>query len=167
MEPVRRTIETRVEEAGDGCRASARLSDPFHEIEVCIELRGDRTIGGATGTMRWIPYGDRCPDALLPLAALTGLRVGPELGRRVREQLGGASGCPYVVELVMQACQFALVATMTERARAAVLERNDRADFAALREQMGQCAGHRDLPAERLPAWLDRDRAGKTGGEPQ
>lgn len=156
---MRRTIETNVEEQGDGCRAVARLIDPFHDIEVTVQLRrADLTITAAVATMRWIPYADRCPDSLLQLGELVGVRVGPSLGRTVREKIGGEAGCPYVVELVLQACQFGLVTMMTQKARDAVLVHQDPGEFAELRRKMGQCAGHRDLAADRLPAWLEREQ---------
>jgi hypothetical protein len=142
---VRRTIETNVEEEGDSCRAVARLVDPFHDIKVTVVIRSaDLTITGAQATMRWVPYADRCPDSLL--------------GRTVREKIGGEAGCPYVVDLVLQACQFALVAVMTGQAREAILEKQDLEAFAGLRQKMGQCAGHRELAADRLPAWLEREQ---------
>lgn len=156
---MRRTIETNVEEEGDSCRAVARLVDPFHDIKVTVVIRtADLTITGAQATMPWVPYADRCPDSLLQLGGLAGVRIGPSLGRTVREKIGGEAGCPYVVELVLQACQFALVAVMTGQAREAILEKQDLEAFAGLRQKMGQCAGHRELAADRLPAWLEREQ---------
>ena len=156
---MRRTIEINVEQEGDTCRAVARLVDPFHDIQVTVAIGTvEMTITEARATMRWVPYSDRCPDGLLRLDGLAGVRVGPSLGRTVRERIGGDGGCPYVVDLVLQACQFALVAVMTERAREAVLVNEDPGAFAGLRQKMGQCAGHRELAADRLPAWLEREQ---------
>ncbi len=160
METVRRTIETEVSEAGEGkVRAVARLTDPFHEIEVCLHVRvADLTILGADAEMIRIPYADYCPNSLSRMNGLAGVGVGAHLSRTVREAVGGECGCPYLVELVVQACKVAAVAVQSERAKEAVLVEDDLEQFATIRHQMGQCAGHLDLPDDHLPAWLERER---------
>lgn len=160
MKPVRRTIDTEVSAAGEGrLRAVARLTDPYHDIEVTLTIRiADLSIVGAAARMPRIPYADYCPNSCAGLNGLQGVRVGAGLGRTIRDAVGGDSGCPYLVELVGQACKLAVVAAQSENAREAVLVENDLERFSAIRRQMGQCAGHRGLPDDHLPAWLERER---------
>ena len=154
---LRRTIETNVEEEGDSCRAVARLVDPFHDIKVTVVIRSaDLTIPGRA-TMRGLALRGSLPGQLLHRRP-RGRTNRAEPRPHVREKIGGESGCPYVVELVLQACQFALVAVMTGQAREAILEKQDLEAFAGLRQKMGQCAGHRELAPDRLPAWLEREQ---------
>jgi hypothetical protein len=163
MEALRRTIETEVSDAGDGnYRAVARLTDPFHDIEVAVMVRAaDHTITDASARMTRVPYADTCPNSLPRMSDLSDVPIGASLGRAVRDAVGGDRGCPYLVELVVQACKLAMLASLSEQARHAVLIENDLDKFHAVHEKMGHCAGHHDLPADRLPAWLEREREGK------
>lgn len=160
MDAVRRTIDTEVSEVGDGhYLAVARLTDPFHEIEVRLTVRAaNLTVVDAVARMNWIPYDDRCPDSLVHMSRLEGVQIGPGLTRTVRGSVGGPSGCPYLVDLVLQACKLVIVTLGVQRAREAILVNNDIEAFSAIHEEMGACAGHRDLPADRLPQWLERER---------
>ena len=160
MDAVRRTIDIKVTEAGDRhYLAVARLVDPFHEMEVRLTVRtADLTVVEAVAYMDWIPYDDRRPDSLAHMSGLEGVQIGPGLTRIVRDSVGGPSGCPYLVDLVLQACKLVVVALGVQRAREAVLVQNDIEAFSSVRAEMGSCAGHRDLPADRLPRWLERER---------
>jgi len=157
---VRRTITTEVSPAGGtNSRAAAKLVDPFHEIEVVLLVRVDSlTIVEATARMIRIPYSDRCRDSLPGMDGLKGLRIGPRFSRRVRETVGGDCGCPYLVDLVLQACKFVIVVSGAQRARDAVLGEDDLEKFSSIRQEMGQCAGHHNLPDKHLPEWLEHER---------
>jgi hypothetical protein len=163
MEDIRRTIETNVSETGDGSfRSVARLTDPFHEIEVTVVVRdADYTITEASARMMRVPYADNCPNSMRRIDELTGVQIGPSLSRTVREAVGGDHGCPYLVELSVQACKLAMLASMSAQAREAVIVDDDLDKFDVIHHKMGDCAGHYDLPFGQLPAWLEaeRDRA--------
>jgi len=162
VDSVKRNIDTEVTSDGDGIsRAVARLSDPYHEIEVALRIRtADLTIVEANAEMIRVPHVDHCPNSLLRMDKLTGLQIGPSLHRKVSEAVGGVIGCPYLVDLVIQACKFAIVVDGVQRAREAVLIEHDLEKFSAVRQAMGKCAGHTDLSDELLPAWLESERKG-------
>ncbi len=160
MDTVRRSIDTEVSKTGDDCyRAVARLVDPFHEIEVVLLIRATGfVIVEASAKMIRIPYADKCPNSLQRVSKLSGLRIGPGLHRTIREVVGGDCGCPYIVDLVEQACKLVIVVSSVQQAREAVLVEHDLEKFAVIHEKMGQCAGHHNLPTGRLPDWLEHER---------
>ena len=160
MNSFRRTIDTEVSEVGDDrYRAVSRLTDSFHEIEVVIIVcTADFSIVEASAQMIRMPYVDRCPNSLLRINNLSGIRIGPGLSKTIREAVGGNCGCPYLVELAVQACKLVIVATRAKQAREAVLGELDMGKFTEIHQQMGECAGHRDLPTGRLPDWLEQER---------
>ena len=163
MEPIRRSINTEVTYDGEGVfRAVARIIDPFHEIEVALRVSAaDLTIIEAQAEMIRTPYSDYCSNSMLHIDTLVDVQIGPSLHRNVRDAVGGDCGCPYLVDLVVQACKLAIVTAGVEQARKAVLVEQDLKTFAAVRRTMGKCAGHTDLPDARLPEWLERERKGQ------
>lgn len=159
LNTIKRTVDTEVKYDDDGIlHAIARLTDPFHEIEVALRVRvADLTIVEANAEMIRVPYADHCPNSLLRIGTLAGIQIGPGLHRNVREAVGGDCGCPYLVDLVIQACKLAIVAVGVKQARNSVLIEHDFEKFSAVRRTMGKCAGHTDLPDELLPEWLERE----------
>ena len=160
MDTARRSFETEVLKMENGdYRAIARLTDPFHTIEVMLLINAiDFSIVDASAEMMCCPYGDKCPDSLQSMGTLSGLRIGPGLNQAIREAVGGGCGCAYLVELVTQACKFTIVVAKSEEAREAILIQNNIEKFSEIQEQMGRCAGHRNLPRGRLPDWLEHER---------
>ncbi len=159
MDTIKRSIDTEVADKGNGIfDAVARLTDPFHEIEVTLRVSvDDLTIHGAKARMIRVPYADHCPNSLLRIDTLAGVQIGAGLHRQVREAVGGLCGCPYLVDLVIQACKFALVARGVQQARESILIEQDQEKFSAIRRTMGKCAGHTNLPDDLLPEWLERE----------
>ena len=109
MDTIKRTVDTEVKYDDNGIlHTIARLTDPFHEIEVTLQVRtADLTIVEASAEMIRVPYANSCPNSMLGIDNLANVRIGPGLHRNIRETVGGDCGCPYLVDLVVQACKLA------------------------------------------------------------
>jgi len=97
--------------AEDVVGVKAVLLDPFHHIELNLELRApsptDLSIAKASAVMERVPY-PVCREPLGRVPQLVGLKVERGLRRKVTRLLGGPEGCVHLVELTMEGVRLAI-----------------------------------------------------------
>lgn len=80
--------------------ASGNFTDKHHEINLRIIIAlPNLEITEASGQFVRCPH-EYCINAQSNLEKLTGITVGPGVKKKIREALGGASGCAHLLELV-------------------------------------------------------------------
>lgn len=78
-----------------------------HKMHVRLTVDTDLLIHQAEAFSEITPY-RMCGDIAPNFASLAGLRIGPGFNRKVRERVGGTSGCTHIVELLPQMATAAL-----------------------------------------------------------
>lgn len=76
-----------------------RAGEPVHGMRVRMTIDLDFTIHGMEAATEYSPY-RICGDAAEGMKRLVGLRIGPGWMRKVKQQIGGTSGCTHLLELL-------------------------------------------------------------------
>ena len=122
-------------------RGVIRSGEALHHMKVKITLDDEMTIVGAEAETLAGPYA-MCPNATLGFGSLVGLQVGPGWRARVRQAIGGITGCTHITELMGPVATVAFQTFFGERGRkkrASGLPEDESADVSSLADS---CIGH-------------------------
>jgi hypothetical protein len=73
--------------------------EPLHDMWLRLVFDEDLVLHDVIAVTDAAPHAI-CPEAAAAVASLKGERIGAGFNRRVRERLGGATGCTHIVELL-------------------------------------------------------------------
>lgn len=87
--------------------------EPVHDLRLRLTIDRALTVRSAEAKMDVGAY-PYCAGVEPSFAALEGLVIGPGWNRRVRERVGGGSGCTHLVEMLSQMATTALQAVWSQ-----------------------------------------------------
>ena len=98
-------IEVRVFE--DGIRLYEYMTDDSHEMKVDLHLdKTTKRIIDIEARAFKVPYHNICELPFVMSKELVGLRADNEFGNRVRERIGGSSGCTHLVDMILDTTRY-------------------------------------------------------------
>lgn len=115
--------------------------EALHHMKVKITIDDNLTIQAAEAETRAGPYAI-CPSATLGFGALVGLQIGRGWRAKVRQAIGGITGCTHITELMGPIATVAMQTYFGEQARkkrAAGLPNEEANDVSSLADS---CIGH-------------------------
>jgi Protein of unknown function (DUF2889) len=123
--------------------------EPIHQMSIRLTVDTELVVQALQASMDNIPHAD-CPQALPPMDALIGARLGTGWRRAIEEKLGGVTGCAHVRELLFN------MATAAFQTVAGSFESNDPQVKPA---HLDRCVSWRtdsDLVSRRYPMFFKR-----------
>jgi hypothetical protein len=97
-------------------RGIVKTGEALHHMKVKITVDDDMTIVDAEAETLAGPFAI-CPSATIAFANMIGVQIGPGWRRKVRQAIGGITGCTHITELMGSVGPVAFQAVFGEKAR--------------------------------------------------
>ena len=97
-------------------RGVIHAGESLHHMKVKITINDEMTILAAEAETVAGPY-SMCPNATLGFGSLVGVQIGPGWRGKVRQAIGGITGCTHITELMGPVATVAIQTLFGEKAR--------------------------------------------------
>jgi hypothetical protein len=97
-------------------RGIIKAGEALHHMKVRITIDDDMTIVDAEAETLAGPY-TMCPSATIAFNNMIGVQVGPGWRNKVRQAIGGITGCTHITELMGPVATVAIQTSFGEKAR--------------------------------------------------
>lgn len=134
-------------ERGLGIGKNVPAGEPIHKMFVRLTVDENLVVQDVVAATDASPF-PMCPEAVVPMSGLKGLRVGAGWTKAVRELLAGAKGCTHLMELLGPVATTAFQTLVKVRMSKTTLGRDGRPS------KIDSCyafASSRDVVRERWP----------------
>lgn len=131
-------------------RGIIRADEPLHHMKVRIAINDAMEIVEAEAETLAGPY-SVCPSATIAFDQMIGLTIGPGWRNKVRQAIGGITGCTHITELMGPVATVAIQTLFGEKARRKRLEGASHDEQHDVSSLANSCIGH----AEDYEAALD------------
>ena len=132
-------------------RGVIHANEPLHHMKVRIAIDHGLQIKEAEAETIAGPYAI-CPSATLGFDQLVGITIGPGWRNKVRQAIGGITGCTHITELMGPVATVAIQTLYGEEARQKRLQGMSNEESHDVSALTNSCIGHAEDPAAALAA---------------
>lgn len=132
-------------------RGVIHANEPLHHMKVRIAVDHALLIKEAEAETIAGPYAI-CPSANINFDQLVGITIGPGWRNKVRQAIGGITGCTHITELMGPVATVAIQTLYGEEARQKRLQGMSNEESHDVSALTNSCIGHAEDPASALAA---------------